>query len=236
MADFQGYQGQPALAQGARAITAENAFLWAVYRWMTVGLALTGAISLLMPTAWAVQLAQSGVFYALLIGELVLVLVLAWAASRISAGTALVLFLAYAAMNGVTFSVLFLFFELSGITAAFFVTAGTFAVTSAYGYFTKRSLSGVGHFAMMGLFGLIIASVVNLFMANEMLYWVTTYAGVLIFVLLTAWDTQKIKLMGEVVEADSEAGRKAAIHGALILYLDFINLFLYILRILGGRR
>jgi uncharacterized protein len=236
MADFQGYQRQTGLGAGERAITAENAFLWVVYRWMTVGLALTGAIALLLPTEWAWQLARSGAFYALLVGELVLVLVFSWAARRINSATAIALFVAYAALNGLTFSVVFLFFEMSGIAAAFFVTAGTFGVTSAYGYFTKRSLSGVGHFAMMGLFGLILASVVNLFWANSTLYWVTTYAGVLIFVLLTAWDTQKIKLMGEVVEADSEAGRKVAIHGALVLYLDFINLFLLILRIVGGRR
>jgi FtsH-binding integral membrane protein len=109
---------------------------------------------------------------------------------------------------------------------------------SAWGYLTKRDLTGVGHFAMMGLFGVLIASVVNLLFFRSMgaLYWVTTYAGVLVFTLLTAYDTQKIKMLGTVVDENSDEGRKAAINGALQLYLDFINLFLLILRILGSRK
>jgi uncharacterized protein len=221
-----------------RALVADNTFLWTVYRWMTVGLALTGFIAIVLPRAACISMVNSGVIWGLLIGELVLVMVLSWALRRISAVTATILFLAYAAINGLTLAPLFLVYDIGSISAAFFVTAGTFGAMSAWGYLTKRDLTGVGHFAMMGLFGVLIASVVNLLFFRSMgaLYWVTTYAGVLVFTLLTAYDTQKIKMLGAVVDENSDEGRKAAINGALQLYLDFINLFLLILRILGSRK
>ena len=146
------------------------------------------------------------------------------------------LFYVYAILNGLTLSVVFLIYTKGSIATTFFVTAGTFAGMSAYGYITKRDLTSVGNFMMMGLFGLIIASVVNMFMRSEMIYWVTTYAGILIFVGLTAYDTQKIKELNVIGNAGTDEDHKEAIHGALILYLDFINLFLYLLRLLGRRR
>lgn len=132
-------------------------------------------------------------------------------------------------------SVIFLAYTSASIASTFFVTAGTFGAMSLYGYFTKKDLTSIGNLCMMALLGLIIASVVNLFFDNELLYWITTYAGVLIFVGLTAYDTQKIKEMlhGQEVNEDTQ---KFAIIGALKLYLDFINLFLYLLRLFGKRR
>ncbi len=235
--DF-GFEDGTGSAVGTRPAVAENSFLWAVYRWMTIGLGLTGVIALVLPADVSLAMVRSGVFWGLIIGELVLVLVLSWAAKRISATTATILFVAYAALNGLTLAPIFLIYSLGSIAATFFVTAGTFGAMSAYGYFTKRDLTGVGHFAMMGLFGLVIASVVNLifFRTQGALYWVTTYAGVVIFVLLTAFDTQKIRRMSAGLDETSEDGRKAAVHGALTLYLDFINLFLHLLRIMGSRR
>lgn len=220
-----------------RAITADNALLWSVYRWMTLGLALTGFVSMFIPDSVRLEVIQNPIiFFGLAIGELALVLIMSWAANRISAATATALFLFYAILNGVTFSILFIAYELGSIAQAFLVTAGTFGAMSAWGYLTKRDLTGVGHFAMMGLFGLIIATIVNIFWANSALYWVCTYAGVLIFTLLTAYDTQKIKRLGMQSDVNSESGKKIAIQGALILYLDFINLFLYILRLMGKRK
>jgi len=237
MSEVERYpQGFPAAPAAERAVVADNSFLWAVYRWMTVGLAITGGVAFFLPFETAVTIAsQPGLFFGLIIAELVLVLIMSWAVRRIPASVAMALFLVYAVLNGLTLSIIFLAYELGSIASAFFVTAGTFAAMSAWGYFTKRDLSGVGHFAIMGLFGLIIATGVNLFWANSTLYWVSTYAGVVIFTLLTAYDTQKIKQLGQRLNADSEEGRKLAIHGALVLYLDFINLFLFILRLVSGR-
>jgi uncharacterized protein len=230
--------GQGGFSQAAvRDVAVDNTFLWAVYRWMTLGLAVTGGIALMLPERTALSIAAApGLFFGLIIAELVCVLAMSWASNKISASIATILFLVYAVLNGLTFSVIFLAYELGSIASAFFVTAGTFGAMSAWGYFTKRDLSGVGHFARMGLFGLLIATVVNMFWANSTLYWLTTYMGVIVFTLLTAYDTQKIKMLGAVADENSEEGRKAAIFGALTLYLDFINLFLFLLRLLGNRK
>jgi len=216
-----------------------RAFMVKVYNWMALGLALTAIV------AWGVAsssglmqtlIQNRGIFIGLIIAELGLVLALSWAINRISATVAMLMFLAYAAINGLTLSFIFMAYTQESITSTFFIFAATFAGMSAFGYFTKRDLSGVGHFMVMGLWGLIIASFVNVFMRSDMLYWLTTYAGVLIFVGLTAWDTQKIKNFAFNAEEGSQEHSKAAIIGALILYLDFINLFLYLLRIFGRRR
>jgi len=153
-----------------------------------------------------------------------------------SPAVATMVFFIYAGLTGVTFSVLFMIYTASSIASTFFVTAVTFGGMSAYGYMTKRDLSSWGSFLFMGLFGIIIASVVNIFMQSTALYWAVTYAGVLIFVGLTAYDTQKIKRMGASIDSSSDDGRRMAILGALNLYLDFINLFLMLLRIMGNRR
>ena len=153
-----------------------------------------------------------------------------------SASLATGVFMLYAGLNGLTFSLIFLTYTTSSITSAFLVTAGTFGAMSLYGYTTKKDLTSWGSFLFMGLIGIIIASLVNLFMQSEMIYWITTYAGVLIFVGLTAYDTQKIKEMNIIGNEGTEEDHKEAIIGALTLYLDFINLFLMILRIMGDRR
>jgi FtsH-binding integral membrane protein len=157
------------------------------------------------------------------------------AVQRMSANTATFVFLMYALVNGLTLSVIFLVYTLGSIASTFFVTAATFGVMSAYGYFTKTDLTKMGNILFMALIGLIIASLVNIFLNNSTLYWIITYAGVLIFVGLTAYDTQKIKEMNIIGNEGTEEDQKEAIMGALTLYLDFINLFLYLLRILGNR-
>lgn len=216
-----------------------SAFIRGVYAWMFVGLLFTAVV------AFAVSLSQTlvnifvnnvWVFYGLIIAELIAVFVFAGFAQKISAAAAGFIFLLYAILNGLTFSLIFLVYTSSSIGVAFGVTAGTFGVMSVYGYITKRDLTTLGHIALMALIGVIIASVVNLFLSSSLIYWITTYAGILIFVALTAYDTQKLKTL-YTVGLDTVGGeRKEAIVGALTLYLDFINLFLNFLRIFGRQQ
>ena len=217
----------------------ERHFMTSVFGWMSLGLALTGLVAAYAASVPAVAQAIVSnrlVFFGLVILELALVFFLAGVVqSTMSAAMASLMFLFYAAINGLTLSVIFLVYTQSSIATAFFVTAGTFGLMSAYGYFTKTDLTTIGNICFMALLGLILASVVNIWLHNPTLTWVTTYAGVLIFVGLTAYDTQKIKQMFHGDE-DSELEEKEAISGALALYLDFINLFLNILRIMGDRR
>jgi uncharacterized protein len=209
-----------------------------VYAWMTAGLLLTGAVAMFVAGNQALANLIFGVpfvFFGLIIATLALVWILSANIGRMSPALATGMFLGYSALNGLTLSVIFFAYTSASIASTFFITAGTFGAMSAWGYFTKRDLSGWGNFLFMALIGLILASVVNIFWANSGLYWIVTYAGVLIFVALTAYDTQQIKRM--IAEVRDEAGeRRVAIYGALRLYLDFINLFLYLLRILGSRR
>ena len=149
---------------------------------------------------------------------------------------AALIFIAYAALNGLTFSMVFLVFTSESIASTFLITAGTFGAMSIYGYFTKSDLTKIGNLAIMGLVGLIIASIVNMFLGSETLYWITTYVGILIFIALIAYDTQKIKKMNVIGNMGTEDDKKEAIMGALTLYLDFINIFLYFLRIFGKRK
>lgn len=217
----------------------QASFITKVYGWMSGALVITGLVAMWAASTPAVLEFIFGtefVFYGLLIAELLLVGYISAAIGKISAQTAILIFLGYAALNGLTFSVIFLAFTSESISSTFFITAGTFGAMSAYGYFTKTDLTSIGNLAFMALIGLIIASIVNLFWSNEMLYWITTYAGILIFVALTAYDTQKIKKMYIAGNEDSENGKKIAIMGALTLYLDFINLFLFLLRIFGRRK
>jgi FtsH-binding integral membrane protein len=221
-------------------IAAENAtFMSKVFGFMAAGLGATALTSLLVVSSEAairLILMNRGVFYGLLIAELVMVWSFSSLAQRMSAVGAGALFLVYAVMNGLTLSVIFLVYTASSISTCFFVTAGTFGAMSIYGLLTKRDLTSVGNFMMMGLFGLILASVVNLFLQSPAIYWATTFFGVLIFVGLTAYDTQKIKQLNVAGNAGTDEEHKGAIHGALILYLDFVNLFLFLLRLLGRRR
>lgn len=216
-------------------------FVNKVYVWMGLALTVTGVVAMRVADSGAFMgmfTGQSSAmpFYILLAVELGLVW---WMSSRIdsmSSGFATALFILYSALNGVTLSVLFYVYTSASIASTFFITAGTFGVCSAYGYFTKKDLTSMGGFLFMGLIGIIIASVVNFFLASTILYWIISYIGVGIFIGLTAYDTQKIKKMSLEVDAESEEGKKGAVMGALALYLDFINMFLFLLRIFGSRR
>jgi len=207
------------------------------YTWMTGGLCLTAVIAFAVSQSSIIYNINLIVWFGLIIAELALVAIISAAINRLSPTVATILFLAYAALNGVTLSFIFLAYTSTSITAAFFVTAGMFGITSLYGYTTKRDLTGIGSMAIMALIGLILASIVNMFLASSGLYWLITYAGVIIFVALTAYDTQKIKRWSQsVAPNDATTIQRLGILGALTLYLDFINLFLFILRIMGRRR
>ena len=211
---------------------AQSGVMRGVYGWMGGGLALTAFVSLLTVSSPALLQAILGnrvLFYALIFGELGLVIGISGAINRISASTASLLFLAYAALNGLTMSTIFVAYTSSSVVSTFVVTAGMFGAMSLYGYMTRSDLTSWGSFLFMGLIGVVIASVVNMFLQSSTIYWIMSFCGVIVFTGLTAYDTQKIKNQGNV-------GTKGAILGALTLYLDFINMFLILLRMLGNRR
>ena len=225
-------------ATGAQAATDSGAFLRKVYAYMAGGLLATAVTALIVASSETLFRLITGnpiVLYGLIFCELGMVLAFSALVNRISTAAAGALFFAYAIVNGLTLSIIFLAYTASSISSTFFVTAGTFGALSAYGYATKRDLSGLGGFAMMGLIGLIIASVVNIFLKSSMIYWLTTFVGVIVFTALTAYDTQKLKQFA-LSSSSPEQQNKVALQGALMLYLDFINLFLYLLRLLGRRR
>lgn len=205
---------------------------------MALALAITGFVALrVVDSGFVETIAQNQIlFFGVILAELGLVVWLSGRINSMNASMAIGLFLLYSALNGLTFSILFLVYTSASIASTFFITAGTFGVTSAYGYFTKKDLSSIGNIAFMGLIGIIIATIVNIFVHSEMLYWGITYIGVLVFVGLTAYDTQKMKKMSLELDVESEEGSKGAIMGALALYLDFINMFIFLLRIFGNRR
>lgn len=210
-----------------------------VYMWMSAALAVTGVISVFVantPILIGLFVYNYPVFMGLLIGEIILVGVLAAKVDKMSVSAAKMAFFAYAVLNGITLSSIFLIYTMGSIATTFFICSGTFGVMSLYGYFTKRDLTSMGNLCLMALVGLIIASIMNLFFQNEVLYWVTTYMGVLIFVGLTAYDTQKIKDMNVIGNEGTDEDTKESIMGALTLYLDFINLFLKLLRIFGKKK
>ena len=220
--------------------TAQRALLRNVYVWMTMALAITGLVAMYMAkslTLLQMILGSSFGMWGLLIAEIGLVWYLSARIRQISFTTATVLFIIYSILNGATLSVIFLAYTASSIANTFFITAGTFAATGIYGYVTKKDLSSLGSLCIMGVIGLIIATVVNIFLASDALTMVISYIGVALFVGLTAYDTQKIKrlLLSNDMEVNEET-QKIALLGALTLYLDFINLFLYLLRILGDRK
>lgn len=220
--------------QRAMASDATRSFMQRVYWWMFVGLALTGAISFAIGTTPALAAAILPFYWPLIIVELVVVMAFSFLQHRVSGATAAILFLLYSALSGVTISVIFLVFNLGTIFSAFVVTAGAFAALSVYATVTKRDLSGMRTFLMIGLFGVIIASVVNLFLQSDMLAFVKSCAAVLVFGGLTAYDTQKLRRFH--AQAGYSSAMSLAISGALTLYLDFINLFLNLLWLLGGER
>ena len=210
-----------------------------VYVWMSLALIITGITAYgvasspgLITAFYTNQMLMWGV----VIAVFALVFALSAAINRLSLSVATLLFVVYSVLNGVMFSSIFLVYTMSSVANVFFITAGTFAAMAAYGYFTKSDLTTLGKYLFMALIGLVIATVVNIFVGSSMLSLVISYAGVLIFVGLTAYDSQKIKqMLAQQVDAD-ETAQKIALFGALTLYLDFINLFLYLLRLLGNRR
>ncbi len=217
----------------------QQRFMVRVYNWMTAGLAITGFM--------AFYIANSPTMMNLIFGNPVMPIVLIiaqvglvfWLASRVmqmSASQATGVFMLYAGLTGITFAAIFMAYTSTSIFSTFLVTAGTFGAMSMYGYTTKKDLTSWGSFLFMGLIGIIIASLVNLFMQSTMMHTIITYAGVLIFVGLTAYDTQKIKEMNILGNEGTDEDTKEAIRGALTLYLDFINLFLMLLRLMGDRR
>lgn len=216
-----------------------RSFIQKVYAWMSVGLAVTGACALYMASdpRMIMALVQNKVlFYGLMIAELGLVVFLSGWVKTMEVGTARLAFLFYAALSGVTLSVIFLIYTRGSIANAFFLTGGMFAVMSAYGYLTKTDLTSMGNFMMMGLVGIILASVVNWWVKSPAVEWAVSILSVIVFTGLTAYDTQKIKAMNVIGNSGTDADTKEAISGALTLYLDFINLFLSLLRLTGRRR
>lgn len=209
-----------------------------VYVWMTLALVITGFTAYAVATSPALLMAIVGnrfVLLGLIVAELALVVGISGAINRLSLTAATLMFVLYSVINGATLSVVFLAFTMSSITSVFFITAGTFATMALVGYTTKKDLTSMGRMLFMALIGLVIATVVNMFMRNSGLDMILNYVGVLVFVGLTAYDTQKIKEQLMMAGDAGEAWQKMALVGALTLYLDFINLFLYLLRILGKR-
>lgn len=210
-----------------------------VFLWMAIGLGITGLTSLLLfknEELLYTILSSKVLFWGLIIAELGIVMYLSARIAKLSFNTATLLFGAYAVLNGITLSPIFLAYTASSIAETFFVTAGTFTAMAVFGYVTKRDLSKLGSLLMMALIGVIIATVVNVFFVKSgMMSLVISIIGVLIFVGLTAYDVQKIKVLFAQAYEDSEDMKKIAVRGALTLYLDFINLFLYLLRLLGRR-
>jgi uncharacterized protein len=224
-----------------------------VYNYMTAGVALTGVVAWLAfqaaggdaiqvsggqiagLTAFGQAIFQGPLMWVLILAPLGLVFALSYGINRLSAGTALMLFFVYAGLLGLSLGSIFLAYTGASITRVFFISAATFGALSLWGYTTKRDLSAMGSFMFMGLIGIVIASLVNMFLRSSGLDWAISIIGVIVFAGLTGWDTQRIKEMYSVQDDGTIAGRKAVM-GALSLYLDFINLFLMMLRLFGDRR
>lgn len=219
---------------------AQSTLLRSVYVWMTLALIITGFVSMYVAQSYQLVSFIFGnrlALWGMLIAELAVVFYLSARINSISFTKATVMFIIYSILNGATLASIFLVYTMSSIASTFFVAAGTFGVMALYGYITKSDLTRIGNICLMALIGLIIATLVSLFWQNSMLQMIITYAGVILFVGLTAYDSQKIKrlLTADGIEVTEET-QKIALLGALTLYLDFINLFLYLLRLLGDRK
>jgi FtsH-binding integral membrane protein len=214
---------------------AVSRFMSRVYGWMTFGLLITAIVSYVIGSDPALMQSLKGSFMFVVILQFALVIGISAGINKLSVAMATLLFLVYSFTTGVLLSTLFVQYSITSLGQTFAITAGSFAGLALYGATTKRDLKAMGTFMMMGLFGIIIAMVVNFFMHSSALDSVISLAGVLIFAGLTAWDTQKIKAFGQSGQTETDMGHKFAILGALTLYLDFINLFLFLLRFTGGR-
>ena len=235
------------------AVSAVSIYMRQVYMWMTAGLAITAVTAFAVASSPDLQMAILGnivIMIALIVAQFGLVIALSAAIHKMSATTATAVFIAYSALTGLTLSSIFVVYPIGSIANAFLTATGTFLAMSVYGTVTKRDLTGMGNFLIMGLFGIIIASIVNIFLASSMMDFVISCIGVLIFTGLTAYDTQKLRVFGMNAPVDDATAmrrgallgalelylRKYSILGALTLYLDFINLFLMLLRLFGGNR
>jgi len=224
------------------AVESSKTFILKVYSWMAVGLFLTAVVSLglieVLGERGLLRIISENIFifYGLLIFEVAVVWGLSAALNRIPSVLGLLAFFFYACLNGLTMSVIFLLYTRASIGSTFLTCSIMFAGTSVLGYITKIDLSRFGGILMMALIGIIVASVINIFLGSNTLGWIISFVGVILFVALTAYDTQKIKRWSESVDGASEDGKKASIMGALMLYLDFINLFLFLLRLMGSRK
>ena len=219
--------------------TAFPALMRKVFVWMTLALAITGLTAYgvaTSPTILSLIFSSNVTVFGLIIAEFALVFAISGAINRMSLSTATMLFILYSVINGATLSSIFLTFSVATIGKVFFITAGTFGAMALVGYTTKTDLTSRGKLLFMALLGIIIASVVNMFVGSSGLDLILSYVGVLVFVGLTAYDTQKIKQMCQSAPDAGESTQKLALIGALSLYLDFINLFLYLLRIFGNNR
>lgn len=219
--------------------TAFPALMRKVFVWMTLALAITGLTAYGVATSPALLsliFSSKVTFFGLIIAEFALVFAISGAINRLSLSTATLLFILYSVINGATLSSIFFVFSVATISKVFFITAGTFGAMALVGYTTKTDLTSMGKLLFMALLGIIIASVVNMFVASSGLDLILSYVGVLVFVGLTAYDTQKIKQMCQAAPDAGESSQKLALIGALSLYLDFINLFIYLLRIFGNNR
>ncbi len=235
------FEGQSPQVLSQAAAQASTMFLAKVFNWMAAGLGLTAVSAFLVANSTAAQQLIFGnmmVFYGLIIGELGLVIYLSARLAKISAGQATAMFLTYSALNGATLSAVLLIYTATSVASAFVVASGMFAAMAIYGTVTKKDLASLGSFMFMGLIGIVIAGVVNLFLRSPAVSWVISAIGVVVFTGLTAYDVQKISRYGSsgIMNGGDAAIRKGAIMGALSLYLDFINLFLSLLRLMGNRR
>ena len=232
---YNAYNAQQTMSRAS----ALSAFMRGVYGWMAAGLGLTALVSVTVASSPALlrMVFNPVALIALVIAELALVVILSARINRLSAGAASGMFLAYSALNGVTLSSIFIVYTATSIASAFFVTAGMFLAMSLYGLITKRDLTSWGSFLFMGLIGIFLAMLVNIFLKSSAMGFIINCIGVLVFVGLTAYDTQRLKDMGDSAPMnDATAIRRGSILGALTLYLDFINLFLFMLRFFGGNR
>jgi FtsH-binding integral membrane protein len=225
-------------AEYQQELAAQRTFMARVFGWMTIGLMTTALVALTLNAFLGEQILKmgSGPFLILILIQFGIAMGMGFLINRMPAAVAAALFIIYSLVTGIVFSILFLVYTRGSIASTFFITAGMFGAMSAWGYTTRKDLTSMGSMLFMALIGLIIASIVNIFMQSGPLYWLCTFAGVIIFTLLTAYDTQKIKQSYAQGEYGSAAFERTAVFGAFILYLDFINLFLYLLRFLGNRR
>ena len=225
--DAQEHRGRSALAA---------TFMTQVFGWMSAGLALSGALAWWVMSSPEVLASVAGWYLPLMIGELVMVVALSAGLRKMSVGVAASMFLAYAALNGLTIGVIVAMYTGASVARVFFITAGSYGAMAAWGATTRKELSAMGSFLMMGVFAIVIAMVVNMFLASSALDWTISVLGVLVFAGLTAFDVQRFKAMGYTGFSDKREAGQFAIRGALQLYLDFINMFLFLLRLFGDRR